>query len=164
MAKTYRVFVNDNGVHDAVPEGFSIAGFFFGFFWVLYKRLWLLAVIIMFSYVLVYIVGIKIVIFLFNLGISIFIGIKGNELVVNALIRKGYKEISKVEASGIDDAISNFEQPAKITADERLKPNEIAVRCANCGTELIVEVNEGETPEFICPKCNEENEIVEEKE
>ena len=178
MTKTYRVFENQDGVHDAVPVGFSISGFFFSILWSLFNRLWLLAFILTFCYLLVYISEIPVLTILVSIAISLYIGFRGNGLVADDLLSKGYKEIGTVEASGIDDAIRLIEHPEENTAfqssdvikqeekteDVPLKPNEIVVKCANCGKEVIVEVKEGEEPDFICPECNTENEIVEEKE
>lgn len=163
MTKTYRVFENQDGVHDAVPVGFCIMGFFFSILWSLLNRLWLLAFIFTFCYLLLIITGYQILAGPVSLVISLYVGFRGNALVTENLLNKGYKEIRTVEAKGIDDAIRMIEYPEK-SESVPLNPNEMVVKCANCGKEVIVEVKPGEEPDFICPECNTENEIVEEKE
>ncbi len=99
----------DNGL-EAVKKGFSWPGFFFGFFWAIYKKFWVGVAIIL---------GLKLVIYLISSGIHVpdertaeVVGFAGNSLVwiipglfgnkwyASHLIRNGYKLIDTVNVTG----------------------------------------------------------------
>ncbi len=161
--KTYKVYVNEDSDYKAVKEGFSWTGLFFSFLWAVFHKLWVVALsIFLIGLVITYAqeyIGFILEISI-RIGIIVYVGFYGNSIITNNLIMKGYHLSGEVSTKSYKDAISTFKNSAAATNADILKNNEISVKCANCKTELIIELKAGEPSEFICPECQTENEIV----
>jgi hypothetical protein len=106
--KTFYIFTSPMKGMQAVKQGWSWPGFFFGWIWMMVKGMWMtfaftmLAIFILISIipeptsrVLVLIVG-------------IIVGIFGNEWRVKELSRKGFIHVDTKQARTPDEALSLF--------------------------------------------------------
>ena len=127
--KNYNIYKHSDGKIEAVKQGWSWPAFFFGGIWALIKQLWMVAGLI-FAYAIISSIIIKSVTpsydyyeysgedlsqafllqnisLLIQLGIAIFLGVKGNTLREANLIKRGYECIGNVNAVNPDSAISD---------------------------------------------------------
>jgi len=113
--KQYKVYEKSQNQYEAVKQGFSWPGFFFSFWWCLFKKLWVIAVILVGSLlclgILVNIVGLNAtassaVINLASVGISFYFGFKGNELRTDDIYNRGGKLLTTITASNPRSAIT----------------------------------------------------------
>lgn len=128
--KNYKVFKHQDGRIEAVKQGWSWPGFFFGLIWALVKKLWALAGILI---ILAIASGIIFAILtpnphnytsyyayndamktaeiwalitnILTIVIAIVLGLKGNLFRENDLLKKGYELIGTVEAPNPDIAV-----------------------------------------------------------
>lgn len=124
--KTFDVYQHPIRGYVAVKSGFSWPAFFFTWIWAFTKKLWGAGLIylVLFlisnllysifdglhaehkadqSYILLMVVTV-----LFQIGLVISIGAKGNDWRCNALSKRGYKHIELVHASSPDGAIATI--------------------------------------------------------
>jgi len=96
---------------EAIPEGFNGAAFFFGFLWLLYKRLWIPAIVAFWVIaVLASLLGNSdsINLFFASLAVHGVIGQFGNDIRAGMLEQKGYKHVSTIDAVSEVEAITKF--------------------------------------------------------
>jgi hypothetical protein len=107
--RTFDVYKHPGLEWQAVKVGFSWPGFFFGAFWLLFCRLWLIAVIVFAAAVAVGLMfgddvnparDLTI-----NLLIAVVIGLFGNEWKSRNLISRGFEKTATVEAENKEMAI-----------------------------------------------------------
>lgn len=115
--KTFQVFKHDVKGYDAVKDGFSWPGFFFTGIWSLYRQLWwLFGIILLVVFVSnlteqilindgMFTAG-RLVSSMINLSLGFIVGFKGNQFVVDRLIKQGYIHIRTVEANNKTEAIN----------------------------------------------------------
>lgn len=127
--KNYNIYKHPNGKIEAVKQGWSWPAFFFGWIWALIKQLWMVAVLII-AYAIISSIVIQLmtpsydyyeyggedlsqafllqsISLLIQLGIAIFLGVKGNSLREANLIKRGYECIGNINAVNPDSAISD---------------------------------------------------------
>ena len=114
--KVFNVYKHDVNGYDAVKDGFSWPGFWFTGIWSLYKKLWwlfgvIIAVLVGLAFVEQWLMSAyyyseaKTLDIIVKIGLAFIVGFKGNEFVVNDLIRRGYKLTDTVEAKSRTEAI-----------------------------------------------------------
>ena len=114
--KTFRVFQHNVFGYQAVKVGFSWPGLFFSGIWLLLKRLWghalvFLSITIVLSFIETgfekdqNIAGMVIVLWL-EIGMYIFVGVKGNDWHAANLQKRGFELVNTVEAETPGAAIS----------------------------------------------------------
>jgi len=125
--KNYKVFKHPDGRIEAVKQGWSWPGFFFGLIWALIKKLWLVAgVLILIAIVSAIISEVAspdtynydssstILSGLFSnaitLIVAIVIGMKGNSFRENNLISRGYEFIGNATADNPDMALAEVQK------------------------------------------------------
>ncbi|WP_392552237.1 DUF2628 domain-containing protein [Orbus wheelerorum] len=127
--KNYKVFKHSDGRIEAVKQGWSWPGFFFGFIWALVKKLWLVAGVLVaigiISGILVEVTApdpysyeyeSSSTIFsgllsnLVMLLTAIFLGIRGNFLREKDLINKGYELIGTTTSENPDMAVNEVKK------------------------------------------------------
>ena len=113
--KRFRVFQHTMHGYQAVKVGFSWPGFLFSVIWLLIKRLWmqafiLIAAILLLSSIELYFENIEtsLMVLLLEFSIYVFVGVYGNEWRVVSLQDRGYKLIDTLEADTPDEAISKI--------------------------------------------------------
>ena len=127
--KNYNIYKHPDGKIEAVKQGWSWPAFFFGWIWALIKQLWMVAVLII-AYAIISSIVIQLmtpsydyyeyggedlsqafllqsISLLIQLGIAIFLGVKGNSLREANLIKRGYECIGNINAVNPDSAISD---------------------------------------------------------
>tara|TARA_B100000315_G_C14416745_1_gene513592 strand:- start:74 stop:811 length:738 start_codon:yes stop_codon:yes gene_type:complete len=111
--KTYKIFKNHFGLMEAIKQGWSWPGFFFGVIWCFFKKLWHLGVII-----------IGIILFLefflpeealwlnsiFIWGSFIYFGTSGNQLRESKLLGLGYEFVGTSNATSPEGAIAMYQK------------------------------------------------------
>jgi len=116
--RTFNVFKHAISGYRAVKVGFSWPGLFFSGIWLLLKRLWGYAIVFFLITLLLSfleagfeqeenVAGMVLVLWL-QLGIYIFVGVKGNEWHGNNLRKRGFDFISTVQAETPDAAIGKI--------------------------------------------------------
>lgn len=122
--KKFYVFKHDLKGYEAVKDGFSWPGFFFPVIWLSYRKVWLLSfvLLVVFIFTSSLVVNahsagtdavrfVNIVDTLVHWGTALIIGFKGNQFVVENLIKKGYKSEGKTIANNKTEAILSFATP-----------------------------------------------------
>jgi hypothetical protein len=119
--KTFRVYSHPTHGHEAVKEGFSWPAFFFGFFWMMVKRLWGLAGLWFFAYVSLAVIqivtdaaqsepGAQALVYLVLVAgyfaLWLVPGIKGNSWRLTDLAKRGYELLGEVHAETPDAAVA----------------------------------------------------------
>lgn len=127
--KNYNIYKHSDGKIEAVKQGWSWPAFFFSWIWALIKQLWMVAVLII-AYAIISSIVIQLmtpsydyyeyggedlsqafllksISLLIQLGIAIFLGVKGNSLREANLIKRGYECIGNINAVNPDSAISD---------------------------------------------------------
>jgi hypothetical protein len=96
-----------------VREGFSWPAFFLGFFWALWHRLWLVALVLFAASVAIE-AGLTaagadpMTRIAANLGLALFVGVSGNDWMRGRLARLGYRLTDIVAARGRDAAFRRW--------------------------------------------------------
>lgn len=108
--KSYKVYKHPVNGYEAVKQGFSWPGFFLGFIWAFFKRLWLVSSVLLIVTVIsypydVYPLGLKAVLELFQIGMGMYVGKNGNQWRVQSLKARGYRFQREVMAMTPDGAI-----------------------------------------------------------
>lgn len=110
--KEFKIYQYPEGRHEAVKQGWSWPGFFFGPIWTLVKKMWglgaglLVAVIVLAMFPVESAIGLLAT--LISLGIYVACGINGNRWREKHLSSRGYEHLDTVSASNPDGAIAIF--------------------------------------------------------
>lgn len=116
--KTFKVFRHPTLGYQAVKIGFSCPGFFFSMIWAFVKKLWGHGLAIIGVFIILTLIekafeseksldpdAGTLLMILFQLGVYIFVGIKGNEWRESNLQRRGFEFIDTVHTDTPDAAI-----------------------------------------------------------
>ena len=111
--KTYNICKSPTGAIEAVKQGWSWPGFFFPMIWAFVKGLNGIGTAIFMAAIFLRTVSVdsKTTNTLLTLGViavSIWLGVRGNELRVNRLRKKGYDLIKTVSAETPGGAVAAF--------------------------------------------------------
>ncbi|MFH1050847.1 MAG: tetratricopeptide repeat protein [bacterium] len=110
------VFENEDGKQKTVEEGWSWVGFFFPHIWVFVKGLWEIGFLfVLFVAIQILTIGIQelgIVYWIISIVARFIIGAKGNKMVVDNLIKKGYYQTGGV--TNIEEYIQRAERLIEI--------------------------------------------------
>jgi len=128
--KVFDIYQGPDGEYAAVKRGFSWPAFFFGVFWALYKRMWLVALALFGVAILFSIVDqavaesnlLLMAVSIFSIGFSIWVGFNANDWVRNHLIKQGYRHVGSVEAGSPKAAIDAFQAQASQTGPPPIQP------------------------------------------
>lgn len=120
--KLYKIFKHSQKDDEAVKQGWSWPGFFFGCVWALLKKQWVLGFSIIVSLLLLSLLtappggeqggyfSIMIVAFI----ISVILGNKGNQLREANLISRGYTHVDTITAENPQAAIAHYQKSADL--------------------------------------------------
>ena len=110
--KTFKVFKHPTLGFQAVKVGFSWPGFLFCVIWLLIKKLWGHALIIISIFILLTLMHTVFeneqshaMLLLLEIGVYIFVGVNGNKWRMTNLQDRGFKIIDTVQAETPDAAI-----------------------------------------------------------
>ncbi|WP_158774070.1 DUF2628 domain-containing protein [Cobetia sp. L2A1] len=107
----------------AVKQGWSWPAFFFGVFWALYKRIWMLAAclfgfIVLSSMLIPATMEGQLISNVLFLGLNLTISLKGNQWYASLLETQGYQYQMQVEARNPNEALArSAEQKAAMAKD-----------------------------------------------
>lgn len=112
LMNAFKIYQHPDGSREAVKQGWSWPGFFFGPIWAMVKKMWglgggLLVVILVLALVPVD-PGIALLTALINFGIYIACGINGNAWRVKNLESRGYEYQETLEAATPEGAIALY--------------------------------------------------------
>jgi len=126
--KTFRVYSHPTHGHEAVKQGFSWPAFFFGFFWMLVKRLWGLAALWFLAFVGLSVIervadaaqtepGAQALVYLI-LAVGYFAlwlvpAFKGNSWRTANLAKRGHELVREVQAETPDVAVAQVARAAQ---------------------------------------------------
>ena len=120
---TYRILEHPLHGPRAVKQGWSWPAFFFGLFWALYKRMWILAASL-FGFIVLSSVLIpattegQLISNVLFLGLNLTISLKGNQWYATLLETQGYQHQMQVEARNPSEALArSAEQKAAMAKD-----------------------------------------------
>jgi hypothetical protein len=115
--KTFKVFKHFDLGYQAVKVGFSWPGFLFPVIWLLIKRLWLQAFIVISSIILLTFIEMffdnaqtSVMVLLVDVGVYVLVGVNGNEWRVNNLQSHGFELVDSLQAKTPDEAIGKIAQ------------------------------------------------------
>ena len=109
--KTYNIYKDSSGQVEAVKQGWSWPGFFFTAIWCIVKGLYGLGAGLLIAFVIARIMSAESEVLsgltsLAGLGVSIWIGVSGNEMRGKKLQEKEYYEfVSTLDALSPEDAV-----------------------------------------------------------
>ena len=116
--KEYKVFEHPDGKVDVVKQGWSWPAFVFTFFWLLVKRMWVLAGIIFASFLIIVFIGgvaggaieksLDEILSIANIMIMVVFGLKGNNLKEKNLLSRGFDFRTTLTASNHDGAVAIY--------------------------------------------------------
>ena len=116
--KEYKVFEHQDGKVDVVKQGWSWPAFVFTFFWLLVKRMWVLAGIIFASFLIIVFIGgvaggaieksLDEILSIANIMIMVVFGLKGNNLKEKNLLSRGFDFRTTLTASNHDGAVAIY--------------------------------------------------------
>lgn len=111
--KSYKVYKHPVKGYEAVKQGFSWPGFFLDFFWAFYKRLWLIGTVLLIVAIVsypykAYPLGLRAVLELFQLGMSLYVGKQGNKWREQSLKDRGFRLQREVIAKTGDAAVGEI--------------------------------------------------------
>lgn len=118
---SFRILTHPEHGTRAVKIGWSWPAFFFGLFWALYKRMWLLAGSL-FGFIVLSSVFIpatmegQLISNVLFLGLNLTISLKGNLWYASLLETQGYQEQAQVSARNPDDALAVYANSQKASA------------------------------------------------
>ena len=110
--KDYKIFEYPEGCQEAVKQGWSWPGFFFGPIWALVKKMWglgaglLVAVIVLAMFPVESSLGLLAT--LISLGIYVACGINGNRWREKHLSSRGYDHVDTVSAPNPERAVALY--------------------------------------------------------
>jgi len=106
---------------DFIRDGFSFLAFLFPPLWLLWHRLWIEAAltfaVLLGGAALERVTGLGLAAPLLSFLVSIFIGLEGNGLRVNALLRRGWDILTVIEADDVADAETRYAADADEDGD-----------------------------------------------
>lgn len=115
--KTFRVFRHPVLGYQAVKVGFSWPGFLFSVIWLLLKKLWWNAAIVICSVVLLTYIEMSfdnmhtsLMVFLIEIGVYVLVGVNGNEWCAARLQSEGYQLKDTLQAETPHEAIGKVGQ------------------------------------------------------
>ncbi|MFM2310296.1 MAG: hypothetical protein RLY87_2418 [Chloroflexota bacterium] len=116
--KRFRILSHPVFPSVAIKIGWSWLGFFFGYFWLLYHKIWsygfgipVLSFIIGSGIDLVASPPINVILgSLLGFCVTVFIGVQGHELRIENLLSRGYTFQANVEATNSEHALAIFMQ------------------------------------------------------
>ncbi|MEQ6916027.1 DUF2628 domain-containing protein [Halomonas aquatica] len=119
--KEFRIYQHPTGKQEAVKQGWSWPGFFFGPIWALVKKLWglgavLLVVVLMLSALPVE-TEVGMLASLIVLVIYIVCGVNGNNWREKNLRSRGYDQLDTVSAANPDGAIAAYIKSSRSHAE-----------------------------------------------
>jgi len=116
--KSFKVFKHPAFGYQAVKEGFSWPGLFFSGIWLLLKRLWGQALIFLSITLLLSFleagfernenIGGMVLVLWLEIGIYIFVGVKGNDWYAANLQKRGFEFVDTVQAESPGAAIKKY--------------------------------------------------------
>jgi len=116
--KEYKIFEHQDGKVDVVKQGWSWPAFVFTFFWLLVKRMWVLAGIIFASFLIIVFIGgvaggaieksLDEILSIANIMIMVVFGLKGNNLREKNLLSRGFDFRTTLTASNHDGAVAIY--------------------------------------------------------
>jgi hypothetical protein len=114
--KAYKVYKHPSLGAEAVKVGFSWPAAFFIVFWMLAKKLWAMAGLWTFAYILITIIqntaiksggaGVILIVIIAHLALGLIPAFKGNEWRVKNLTKRGFIFVDSVPAETPDAAIA----------------------------------------------------------
>ena len=113
--KTFRVLKHPTLGYRAVKVGFSWPGFLFCIIWLLIKKLWGHALIVISSLILLTSIELvfdnaqtSVMVLLLEVGVYVFVGINGNGWWVADLQERGFELVDTLQAETPDSAIGKI--------------------------------------------------------
>ena len=113
--KTFKVFKHPTLGYRAVKVGFSWPGFLFSVIWLLIKKLWGHALIVISSIILLTLIEMffdntqtSVMVLLLEFGVYIFVGVNCNEWHVTNLQERGFELIDTLQAETSNAAIGKI--------------------------------------------------------
>ncbi len=104
-----------------IRDGFSFLAFLFPPLWLLWNRLWIEAALafaaLLGGAALERVTGLGLAAPLLSLLVSLFVGLEGNGLRVNALLRRGWSILTVIEADDLTDAETRYAADADEDGD-----------------------------------------------
>ena len=106
---TYSIYAKPNDTAEAIflPDSFSWSAFVFTWVWALWNRMWIVAVLVM-SVMFIASTLPSVPQFLLALGVNIFMGLHGNDLLGWSLTRSKYAEIGLSNGGSMEEAELRF--------------------------------------------------------
>ncbi|MDA5564208.1 DUF2628 domain-containing protein [Cobetia sp. MMG027] len=120
---SFRILTHPEHGKRAVKIGWSWPAFFFGLFWALYKRMWLLAASL-FGFIVLSSVFIpptmdgQLISNILFLGLNLTISLKGNQWYASLLETQGFTREAQVEARNPNDALAVHANAHRSPADD----------------------------------------------
>jgi len=116
--KVSKIFEHPAGIVEVVKQGWSWPAFVFTFFWLLVKRMWVLAGIIFASFLIIVFIGgvaggaieksLDEILSIANIMIMVVFGLKGNNLKEKNLLSRGFDFRTTLTASNHDGAVAIY--------------------------------------------------------
>jgi hypothetical protein len=111
--KEFKIYVNPQGVKEAVKQGWSWPGFFFVAIWALVKKMWALGGIVFGAFFVLGMIagensGMDLLLTLAQFGVAVAFGMNGNKWRESSLQRRGYDYTRTVQASNPEGAIAAY--------------------------------------------------------
>jgi hypothetical protein len=114
----YNIFEHPDGKVEIVKQGWSWPAFLFSFFWLLVKRMWILAGIIFASFLIIVFIGgvaggaiekaLDEILSIVNIMIMVVLGLKGNNLREKNLLSRGFYFKTTLTASNHNGAVAIY--------------------------------------------------------
>lgn len=111
--KTYKIFKNPIGKYEAVKQGWSWPGFFFGIIWACVKKMWALGLGLFTVFFILAIIGhivygqtpeLDAAFNVLSCAVSIWFGMKGNQMREENLVKRGYIQAPEIIHAGNPEA------------------------------------------------------------
>lgn len=119
--KTYNIYKSPTGAVEAVKQGWSWPGFSFSWIWAFVKGLNAIGAGILIGTIFLGILSVEstaadTLLTLAGLGVSIWLGVQGNELRGSNLRKKGYDIVKTITAEMPEGAVAAFVKEQNATA------------------------------------------------
>lgn len=114
-------FGTSNGHFEAVKDGWSWPGFFFGWIWAFVKGLNKLGALLLIGHVALFVISyqnelLNAVTSIVGFGIAIWVGAMGNKMRGQKLEEEGYTRVGTIDASSEEAAVATFESSVQAAA------------------------------------------------
>ena len=173
----YNVYKHPILGYEAIKQGFSWPGFLFTWIWAFVKKLWIIAVVLLFAAFIANGIGFSLaengtVGAFFGL-IATFIpmaiaGVKGNEWREKSMLTRGYEHECTVMAESSDGALAEAMKPTEerqriskkwdntdIKKNDNNYSKKSDMKCESCGG--FTRLNFGTSNRVLCAKCKVED-------